>query len=276
MQSFYPRRPSDEHAHEHVVAYDIETIVDEEPSDGSFPPWPGHKPVAAAFLSAASFGGETEFRLDTLVCEEGAEVAFYREVDRLLPAGATAISFNGRSFDNLVLRLGAMAAFEFTTPNIARLAHSNRYGREHADLCELFGGYGAGRGHPLAAICERLRIPVKSSVSGGDVGALWRAGERETVLRYVSEDVLATYLVWLNWIAFRHSDPVLIASPLASLARWIECSPHLQHLMPFASCPAVRWARPRAITEKVRRAFADAERRIERERTEREFEGNPF
>jgi hypothetical protein len=276
MQSFYPRRPSDDHAHERVVVFDIETIVDEEPSDGSFPPWPRHKPVAAAFLSAATSDGETEFRLDTLVCEEGAEAAFYRQVDRLLPAGATAVTFNGRAFDNLVLRLGAMAAFEFAAPNIARLAHANRYGREHADLCELLGGYGAGRGHPLVAICERLRIPVKTSASGGDVGALWRAGERETVLRYVSEDVLATYLVWLNWIAFRHSDPVLIARPLADLARWIERSPELQHLLVFASCPAARWARPRAIAEKVRRALVEAERRVERERIEREFEGNPF
>lgn len=276
MQSFYPRRPSDDHAHDHVVAFDIETIVDEEPSDGSFPPWPGHKPVAAAFLSAVLSGGETEFRLDTLICSPGEEAAFYREVDRLLPAGATAISFNGRSFDNLVLRLGAMAELEFTTSNIARLAHANRYGREHADLCELFGAYGTGRGHPLSALCERLQIPVKTSVSGGDVGALWRTGDRETVLNYVSEDVLATYCLWLHWIAFRHSDPALMANPLCNLASWIERSPELKHLMPFAESPAARWARPRAIAERVQRALAEAERRVERERVEREFSRDPF
>ncbi len=272
MHNFNNRRPSDDHGHEHVTIFDIETQVDEEPIDGSFPAWPKHKPVAAAFLTVAAWGGHAEFRLDTLVCETGGEADFHREVDRLLPAGGTVVSFNGRAFDAPVLRLSAMAAGVFDAGNIARLAQANRYGREHADLCELVGSYGAARGHPLASLCERLRIPVKTSVSGGDVGALWRAGDREAVLRYVSEDVLATYLLWLHHIAFRHADPALIAEPLAALAGWIETSPELAHLLPFATCPPTRAARPQALGLAIQRALSKAEQRLQRIRTDREFE----
>lgn len=272
MHGFQTRRPSDDHAHEHVVTFDIETIVDEEPADGSFPPWPRHRPVAAAFLTAAAWGGHAEFRLDTIACEPGHEADFYREVDRRLPTGGTIVSFNGRAFDAPVLRLSAMAAGVFDVGNIARLAQANRYGREHADLCELLGSYGAARGHPLSSLCERLRIPVKTSVSGSDVGALWRAGDREAVLRYVSEDVLATYVLWLHHIAFRHADPALLAEPLAALARWLQTSPALAHLLPFADCAPARAAHPAALAFAVQRALEKAERRVERVRTDREFE----
>jgi hypothetical protein len=272
MHNFHSRRPSDDHGHEHVVTFDLETIVAEQPVHGTFPPWPTHTPVAAAFLTVAAWGGHAEFRLDTLVCEPGQEADFYRAVDRLLPTGATIISFNGRAFDAVVLRLGAMAAGVFDAANIARLAQANRYGREHADLCELLGAYGAARGHPLASLCERLQIPVKTSINGGDVGALWRAGEREAVLRYVSEDVLATYLLWLHHIAFRHAEPALMAEPLAALARWLQTSPELAHLLPFAECPPTRAAQPAALAFAVRRALEKAGRRLERVRTDREFE----
>ncbi len=254
-----------------MVVFDIETIVDEEPADGSFPPWPRHRPVAASFLSAAAWAGEAQFRFDTIVCEPGADAAFYTQVDRLLPSGATIVSFNGRGFDAPVLRLGAMASLSFEAGNIARLAQANRYGREHADLCELMGGYGAARGHSLALLCERLGIPVKTAASGGDVGALWRAGERDRVLSYVEEDVAATYLLWLHWIAARHCDAALIAEPLAAFARWIETSPALQHLAAFASCRPAMWARPEAIRSAVGRVRDTVERKRDRVRTEAEF-----
>jgi hypothetical protein len=67
MHNFHSRRPSDDHGHEHVVTFDLETIVDEEPDDGSFTHWPKHKPVAAEFLTVAAWGGQAEFRLHTLV-----------------------------------------------------------------------------------------------------------------------------------------------------------------------------------------------------------------
>lgn len=38
--------------HEYVVTFGLETIVDRETDDGSFPPWPRHKPIVGAFLTS--------------------------------------------------------------------------------------------------------------------------------------------------------------------------------------------------------------------------------
>lgn len=271
MRHDQPRRPTDDHNPNYVTVIDIETIVEEEPADGSFPPWPRHIPVAACVLQAACLTGHAKFSLTTLTCLPGDEAAFFTALDKLLDSEATLVTFNGRPFDLGVLRLSAMAAHRFDMPGLARLAHANRYGSAHADLCDLFGGYGATRGHPLAELCHRLQIPVKTNASGDQVGALWRAGDHDPVFRYVEEDVAATYLLWLYWVAFRHADPLLIANPLAAFAAWIERQPHLDHLLPFARAAAARWARPLALADQVRRALSDAELRRRREQDERDF-----
>lgn len=105
-------RPTDEPRYNLTVTFDIETIVDEEPQDGSFPPWPRHCPVAAAFLTA-DWRGEPKFTFDTLVYRPGDEEEFYEQVGGLLPEGVTSITYNGRGFDLRVLQLGAMAAHRF-------------------------------------------------------------------------------------------------------------------------------------------------------------------
>jgi hypothetical protein len=93
-----------------VVVYDIETVVAERdtPADGSFPPWPRHRPVSAAFLRARWTTAGYEFTLKTAMCAAGEEAAFYEEVERQLPANVTAVTFNGRGFDNRVLAIQAM------------------------------------------------------------------------------------------------------------------------------------------------------------------------
>lgn len=271
MRSFQPHRPSDDHPHEHVVAYDIETVVDDEPADGSFPPWPRHRPVAAAFLAAHWRSEGYRFDLTTLTCASGEEAAFYAAVDARLPKGLTGITYNGRGFDLPVLRLQAMAAGRFDLEGLSNQAHASRYGREHLDLADQLCGYGSTRRVPLAEICATLDIPVKLSVDGSEVGALWRAGEIEAIKRYVEEDVIATYILALHWLAFRASDERRIAVPLADLVGWIERSPALAHLRPFTTCrPAMR-ARSRALLHRVNQAGMDAERRLERERDDRAF-----
>lgn len=271
MRSFQPHRPSDDHRHEHTVTFDIETIVDDEPADGSFPPWPRHRPVATAFLTAHWRPGRYEFDLKTLICSPGGEAAFYAGVNALLPKGLTGITYNGRGFDLPVLRLQAMAAGRFDLEGLSNQAHASRYGREHLDLADQLCGYGGTRRVTLAEICAALDIPVKSSVHGADVGALWRAGEIEAIRRYVEEDVAATYLLALHWFAFRASDERRIAVPLADLAGWIERSPNLAHLMPFTTCRPAMWARSRALLHRVNQAGMAAERRLERECDDRAF-----
>ncbi|WP_162180682.1 hypothetical protein [Sphingobium sp. DC-2] len=247
--------------------FDLETIVDEEMPDGSFPPWPRHKPVAGSFLTARREGQDHDFTLHTFICREGGEEHFLRKVDALFPSGSMAVTLNGRGFDAQVLRLQAQRHGLYELRNIARIADAGRYDIAHLDLLDAYGG----RGSSLAELCKAFSIPVKTSVSGADVGDLWRQGDVRAVAQYVQEDVLASYLVYLHAIAWRQGDERLMALPIADLSVWIESEPKLRHLLPFATCrPAMR-ARTRAPALRVEGALADAELRLKREQDEAAF-----
>ena len=273
MRHLHPHRPSDDHATANTVTFDIETIVDDEPEDGSFPPWPRHRPVAAAFLRADWSSAGYRFDLQTLICLPGEEVAFYDEVDRLLPAGATSVTYNGRGFDLPVLRLQAMTAGRFDVPGLSAHAQAGRYAATHCDLADQFSGYGSTKRVPLVELCQALGIPVKTSTHGSEVSDLWRGGDIGAIARYVGEDVIATYILWLHWSAFRAGDECKIAEPLADLARWLERKPDLAHLSAFATCAPALWARPRALLHRARSALTDAERRVRQAADERAFAG---
>lgn len=265
------RRPSDDHATEHVVSFDIETVVDTEMEDGSFPPWPRHKPVAAAFLRADWSTTGYRFDFQTLICLPGEESKFYAEVDRLLAKGVTSVSYNGRGFDLPVLQVQAMATQQFQLEGLGHHARAHRYGSDHCDLADQFSGYGGTRKVPLVELCNALNIPVKTSVHGSEVGTLWREGDIASIVDYVREDVIATYVLWLHWCAARANDERKIAEPLADLAEYLETTPELAHLAAFATCPATLWARPRALAHRVAAALRDAERRVIQDADERAF-----
>lgn len=254
--------------YEHVVCYDLETITCQEMEDGSFPPWPRHRPVAGAFLTAKWSPAGYSFQLDTLLCKQGQEADFYRKVDSLLPAGCLGISLNGRNFDNLVLRLQAQRHGLFDLRNIARQAEAGRFDRDHLDLMDTFGG---GRGSSLAELCGALNIPVKTSASGGQVGEMWRGGEVAAIKRYVEEDVIATYILHLHTAAWREGNEQLLALPLADLANWLKGEPRLRHLLPFTTCRPARKALSRAPALRAEAALADAESRLKREQDEAAF-----
>ena len=257
-----------QYPYEHVCVYDLETIVDQEMDDGSFPPWPRHRPVAGAFLTARRSQDRYSFQFDTLLCREGREAEFYRKVDSLLPEGGLGVSLNGRNFDNIVLRLQAQRQGLFDLRNIARQASAGRFDTAHLDLIDAFGG---GRGTSLAELCGALDIPVKTSVSGSDVGQLWRAGQIAAIKAYVQEDVVATYILHLHAAAWREGNEELLALPLADLSLWIESEPKLHHLLPFATCRPALWARSRAPALRAEAALADSELRLRRERDEAAF-----
>ncbi|KQM99376.1 hypothetical protein ASE78_17840 [Sphingomonas sp. Leaf25] len=265
------RRPSDDHATENVVVFDIETVVDTEMEDGSFPPWPRHKPVAAAFLRADWSTTGYRFDFQTLICLPGEEAKFYAEVDRLLSKGVTSVSYNGRGFDLPVLQIQAMATQQFELQGLGHHARAHRYGADHCDLADQFSGYGGTRKVPLIELCNALAIPVKTSVHGSDVGTLWHEGDIASIADYVREDVVATYILWLHWCAARTNDERKIAEPLADLAGYLETTSELAHLATFATCPPALWARPRALAHRVEAALRDAERRVIQHADERAF-----
>lgn len=266
-----PHRASDDHGYQHTTTFDLETVVDEEPADGSFPPWPRHRPVAAAFLEADWSSSGYKFDLTTLVCHPGEEEEFLEGVNALLPTGRTGISYNGRGFDCPVLQLRAMTAHRFDLEGLNNQTHAHRFGRDHCDLADQFSGYGGTRRVALAELCDTLGIPVKTSTDGSEVGALWRVGDVDAIARYVREDVIATYILWLYWTAARACDESRIAVPLAQLAVWIESQPEFEHLRIFATCKPAMWARSRVHFHRVRHALISTERRAQQERDERAF-----
>ncbi|WP_076072946.1 hypothetical protein [Sphingomonas montana] len=273
----WQQRPRDDHPTGRVVAYDIETIVDTEPADGGFPPIPQHRPVTAAFLGATRLpDGHHDFRLDVLVCRPGQEADFYRRVDACLPPGVVGIGWNTRGFDNAVFRLQAMRSRTFDLPGLARQTQAGRYDTTHCDLADQMASYGSSRTLSLSAVCEALEIPVKTSVHGSDVGALWRAGDVEAVTRYVAEDTIATWICWLHWAAWKSADPAELALPLDDFASWLEITPALSPFRSFATCPPALWARAQALELRTAAALADAERRLARERDEQSFSESPF
>lgn len=261
------QRPPLQYPHEHVIVFDLETIVDQEMPDGSFPPWPRHKPVAGAFLTARRTGEGYTFALETILCREGQEAQFLRKADAQFTPGSLAVSLNGRGFDGQVLRLQAQRHGLYDLRNIARIADAGRFDTAHLDLLDAYGG----RGSSLAELCGALSVPVKTSVSGADVGTLWRRGDTGAVAHYVQEDVLASYLVFLHAIAWRQGDERLMVLPLADLSLWIESEPELQHLLPFATCRPALLARSRAPALRAEAALADAGLRLRRERDEAAF-----
>lgn len=252
-----------------VLAYDLETVAPPMP-DGSFPPWPTHVPVAAGFAEVRQRGGEWIFDIAALVVAgDTQEVDLIREADRRMAGVEVVTSYNGRQFDALVLRLTAQRNRLWNLKAIADHAAANRFGGEHADLADFYSSHGRKVG--LADLCHAIGIPVKTDVSGGDVAALWEAGETERIRQYVAEDAVATLCLHFAWTASRAADEALVTRPMAALARHIETTPHLSHLSAFVDCALMRWCRPRALHADVAAALARITARLRREEDERAF-----
>lgn len=252
-----------------VLAYDIETVSTAQMPDGSFPPWPTHIPVAIGFARAELRDTAWRIDLEALVVGEIDEDKLLREADLRMQEVEAITSFNGRQFDALVLRLSAQRRRIFGLSGLADHAAAHRFGGDHVDLADLYASY--GRKVSLAAICDEVGIPVKTSTSGGDVAALWQAGQIAQIRDYVLEDAVATLCLWFAWSAARHADETLITRPLAALARHIESTPTLHHLQPFVDCELMRWARPRALQVDIGAALIRAQRKLEQQEQERSF-----
>jgi len=234
-----PRSSGDAHDHVRIVVVDIETYAPDFEGEG-FPAWPLHQPICASVLTADHDPiGVVSFSLTTIMFPERETEAF-SELELLLE-GRTLVTYNGRGFDLPVLALTTMKHRKFDAANLSNLWRANRYGAQHCDLADQFSQYGGARGASLASLCAALDIPVKTNVHGDQVFKLYESGEIDTIRKYCEEDVLATYLLFLNWIAFRHADPDLLASGCAYLARHIEAE-GLEHLFGFAQFSRMSWA----------------------------------
>lgn len=251
-----------------VLAYDLETIAPAAP-DGGFPPWPTHNIVAAGFAKAWHVGGQWTFELDAMVSGSDGEAGLVREANAKMSGAEVITGYNSRQFDALVLRLAAQRCRLWDLKALADHAAVPRFNGEHADLADLYASF--GRKVSLAQVFDEVGIPVKTSVTGADVAALWAAGETERVRDYVLEDAVATLCLWFCWSASRVGDEALVTRPLAALARHIDRTPALAHLQAFVDCSLVRWARPRALKADIAAALGRVQIRLGREEDEKTF-----
>lgn len=252
-----------------ILAYDLETIAPPT-SDGSFPPWPTHVPVAAGFAEGRQRGGEWTFDIVALVVSRDTQEAdLILEADRRMATAQVVTSYNGRGFDALVLRLAAQRNRLWNLKAIADHASANRFESSHADLADLYSNH--GRKVSLAAIAEQIGVPIKTDIAGGDVAALWEQGETERIRRYVAEDAVATLILWFAWTASRAANEALVTRPMAALARHLERTPDLAHLSAFVDCALMRWRRPRALHVDIAAALDRVTAKLGREEDERAF-----
>lgn len=262
------RPPTGAHMPATVLAYDIETIA--PVCDDGFPPWPLHRPIAVGFATATHVGGDWTFDIDAQVIGDDMDEAdLVRAGDGRMAAAEVVCGYNSAQFDALVLRLAAQRCRLWQLKALADHAAAHRYGGEHVDLADQYASYGRKVG--LAALCEQIGIPVKTDVSGADVGALWDAGETDRIRRYVMEDAVATLCLYFAWSAARAAHEALLTQPMAALARHIEARPALAHLHAFADCALMRWCRPRALQADVAAALGRVTERLRREDQERLF-----
>lgn len=263
------RGPGSVRAPGSILSYDIETTAPQLP-DGAFPPWPTHRPVAIGFVTAWQSAQGWSFDIAAMVVTDGVEEAdLLREADRRMDGAGVVTGYNSRQFDALVLRLAAQKARLWSLKALADHAAANRFGPEHADLADLYASHGRKVG--LAALCDEIGIPVKTSTSGGDVAALWEAGERDRIRDYVMEDAVATLCLFFAWTAARAGDEALVTQLMAALARHIEAKPDLHHLHGFVDCALMRWCRPRAMKADIAAALQRMTAKLRRQEDERAF-----
>lgn len=254
-----------------VGAYDLETVSPAQPPDGSFPPWQTHVPVAVGFARTELTGGDYAVELHANVAEPGGEHELIVELDKRLATVDRVVGFHSRGFDAPVARMAAIRNRQFSLPALAAHASTPRFAYEHYYLLDQISAQGAARRCTLADFAAEVGVPVKTTASGGGVADLWRAGERETIRKYVLEDAVVTLVLYHTWQAFQLADEALVTRPLAAIARHIEATAELHFLKPIAECDLVRWARPRALRAQVTDALASVSAKLKREEVERSF-----
>lgn len=128
----------------------------------------------------------------------GDEAGVLRATFGVLAQHPTAqlVTYHGRGFDGpfLLFRAAALGAA------VPRNLVPNRYAlREHADLHDLLGVYGAMRAPALEVVCEAFGIASpKGDLSGAKVEAAYRRGEILRIARYCAADARATGEVYLR------------------------------------------------------------------------------
>jgi len=165
-----------------------------------FVPWVYHLPISIA-IGFVDGGLDRVGSLPGGPDSEALSINFWSWLMRFQGNGKAGVlvSFNGRGFDIPVLEFAALR-YPISIAQHFQERYGNRYRFQtdcHLDVMDFLTDYGASprpRGglSMLAAICG---LPPKAT-HGGDVEALYQAGEIDKINRYCRNDVRRLYAVW--------------------------------------------------------------------------------
>ncbi|MDZ7719250.1 MAG: ribonuclease H-like domain-containing protein [Balneolaceae bacterium] len=108
------------------------------------------------------------------------------------------IHHNGRGFD---LPLITYRAMKHNLQMPVRLNHYDiryRFSKVNIDLMDEFSNYGASSYPKLKHLGQLIGVPFKQTAEGNEVLKMYRENKLEEIEHYCYEDVMATYVVWLQ------------------------------------------------------------------------------
>ncbi len=108
------------------------------------------------------------------------------------------IHHNGKGFDLPVLTYRALK-YQLQMPTrMSEYDIKYRYSKHNIDLVDEFSNYGASSWPKLKHLGHLIDIPFKQTGEGNVVYEMFKEGQLEAIEHYCYEDVMATYVVWLN------------------------------------------------------------------------------
>ncbi len=196
----------------------------ERTPNSSFLPICFHKIVAISAVLADADSHEF-VRVNTIDgADEREKIAKFLDfINRHEPL---LVSFNGRGFDLPMMMIRAMR-YNLAAPryydvrdkwNNYRTRYDNRFCIDLLDQLREFGAVSGGL--RLGEVCKALGLPGKCGVDGGDVSALWLAGETARINRYCESDALNTYWLFLKFELLR--GRLAAAGYRAALERMVD------------------------------------------------------
>jgi hypothetical protein len=136
------------------------------------------------------------------------------------------VHHNGKGFDLPLLTYRSM---KHHIQMVSRLGHHEikyRYSKHNIDLVDELSNFGASSWPKLKQLGLLIGVPFKQTAEGDRVIDMFKAQQLEQIEQYCTEDVMATYIVWLN---YRHTTGELKTDHYQHLLeRAIQKLKHLQ------------------------------------------------
>jgi len=109
------------------------------------------------------------------------------------------ISFNGKTFDLPVIQYRSMM-HKIPCQWLYSREMAYKFNQEpHCDLIDAFSNFGSSARVKMSEVCALLGIPCKQSGSGNEVLNMYNDGKIEEICNYCEEDVICTYMLYLNY-----------------------------------------------------------------------------